>query len=76
MKTNYQSTTKDIEKGKITLRILQERLVKKQGEYNALQGKPVTKNREEKSKEIKEKREKVKNHKIFDPEYGKKKSFT
>ena len=68
-----QSTTKDIEKGKITLRILQERLVKKQGEYNALQGKPVTKNREEKSKEIKEKREKVKNHKIFDPEYGKKK---
>ena len=67
-----QDITRNIEKKKISLRILKERLVKKQGEYNALQGKPVTKNREEKSKEMREKREKMKNHKIFDPDYGKK----
>ncbi len=72
LQASIQSISKKIEEGKISLRILQERYIKKQSEYNQLAGKPIIKSKEQKLDEIKEKMHKLKNHQIFDPNYGKK----
>jgi chromosome segregation ATPase len=64
--------SKKIEEDKINLRILQERYTKKQSEYNQLAGKPIIKTKDQKLEEMKQKMEKLKNHQIFDPKYGKK----
>ena len=64
--------SKKIEEDKINLRIFQERLIKKQSEYNQLAGKPIIKSKEQKMDEMKEKMQKLKNRQIFDPNYGKK----
>ena len=72
LQASIQSISKKIEEDKINLRILQERYIKKQSEYNQLAGKPIIKSKEQKLDEIKEKMHKLKNHQIFDPNYGKK----
>ena len=69
---SIQEISKKIEEDKINLRILQERHIKKQSEYNQLAGKPIIKSKEQKMEEMKEKMQKLKNHQIFDPNYGKK----
>lgn len=69
---SIQEISKKIEDYKINLRILQERHIKKQSEYNQLAGKPIIKSKEQILDEIKVKMEKLKNHQIFDPNYGKK----
>lgn len=70
---SIQEISLKIEGDKISLRILKERLVKKKNEYNKLARKPIIKSKEQKLTELKEKLEKLKNHHIFDPHYGKKK---
>jgi hypothetical protein len=72
LQLSIQRISKKIEEDKINLRILQERFIKKQSEYNQLAGKPIIKSKEQKLDEIKEKMQKLKNHQIFDPNYGKK----
>ena len=72
LQLSIQRLNKKIEEDKINLRILQERHIKKQSEYNQLAGKPIIKSKEQKLEEIKAKMEKLKNHQIFDPNYGKK----
>ena len=72
LQLSIQRLSKKIEEDKINLRILQERHVKKQSEYNQLAGKPIIKSKEQRLEEIKEKMQKLKNHQIFDPNYGKK----
>ena len=72
LQLSIQRLSKKIEEDKINLRILQERHVKKQSEYNQLAGKPINKSKEQRLEEIKEKMQKLKNHQIFDPNYGKK----
>ena len=72
LQLSIQRISKKIEEDKINLRILQERFIKKQSEYNQLAGKPIIKSKEQRLDEIKEKMQKLKNHKIFDPNYGKK----
>lgn len=72
LQKSIQEISKKIEEDKINLRILQERHIKKQSEYNQLAGKPIIKSKEQKMQEMKEKMEKLKNHQIFDPNYGKK----
>jgi len=72
LQASIQSISKKIEEDKINLRILQERNIKKLCEYNQLAGKPIIKSKEQKLDEIKEKMHKLKNHQIFDPNYGKK----
>ena len=69
---SIQEISKKIEEDKINLRILQERHIKKQSEYNQLAGKPIIKSKEQKMEEMKEKMQKLKNRQIFDPNYGKK----
>ena len=69
---SIQEISKKIEEDKINLRILQERHIKRQSEYNQLAGKPIIKSKEQKMEEMKEKMQKLKNHQIFDPNYGKK----
>jgi hypothetical protein len=69
---SIQEISKKIEEDKINLRLLQERHIKKQSEYNQLAGKPIIKSKEQKMEEMKEKMQKLKNHQIFDPNYGKK----
>lgn len=73
LQKSIQKISMKIEEDKINLRILQERFVKKQSEYNQLSGKPIIKSKEQKLNELKEKLEKLKHHHIFDPNYGKKK---
>ena len=72
LQLSIQAISKKIEEDKINLRILQERHTKKQSEYNQLAGKPIIKTKEQKMEEMKEKMEKLKNHQVFDPNYGKK----
>ena len=72
LQLSIQRLSKKIEEDKINLRILQERHIKKQSEYNQLAGKPIIKSKEQRLEEIKEKMQKLKNHQIFDPNYGKK----
>ena len=72
LQISIQKISKKIEEDKINLRILQERHTKKQSEYNQLAGKPVIKSKEQKLEEMKDKMQKLKNHQIFDPNYGKK----
>ena len=72
LQLSIQRISKKIEEDKINLRILQERFIKKQSEYNQLAGKPIIKSKEQKLDEIKEKMQKLKKHQIFDPNYGKK----
>ena len=72
LQISIQKLNKKIEEDKINLRILQERYIKKQSEYNQLAGKPITKSKEQKLEEMKEKMKKIKNRQIFDPNYGKK----
>ena len=72
LQLSIQSISKEIEENKINLRILQERHIKKLSEYNQLAGKPIIKSKEQRMEEIKEKMQKLKNHQIFDPNYGKK----
>ena len=72
LQKTIHAINKKIEEDKINLRILQERNIKKQSEYNQLAGKPIIKSKEQKMEEIKEKMQKLKNHQIFDPNYGKK----
>ena len=72
LQLSIQRISKQIEEYKINLRILQERHTKKLSEYNQLEGKPIIKSREQKMEEMKEKMEKLKNHQVFDPNYGKK----
>ena len=72
LQLSIQRLSKKIEEDKINLRILQERHIKKQSEYNQLAGKPIIKSKEQRLDEIKEKMQKLKNHQIFDPNYGKK----
>ena len=72
LQLSIQAISKKIEEDKINLRILQERHTKKQSEYNQLAGKPIIKSKEQKIEEMKEKMEKLKNHQVFDPNYGKK----
>ena len=72
LQKSIQEISKVIEENKINLRILQERHVKKQSEYNQLAGKPIIKSKEQRLEEIKEKMQKLKAHQIFDPNYGKK----
>ena len=72
LQLSIQAISKKIEEDKINLRILQERHTKKQSEYNQLAGKPIIKSREQKMEEMKDKMEKLKNHQVFDPNYGKK----
>ena len=72
LQESIQNISIKIEEDKINLRILQERYTKKLSEYNLLSGKPVIKTKEQKREEMKQKMEKLKNHKIFDPDYGKK----
>jgi len=69
---SIQKISKKIEEDKMSLRILQERHTKRQSEYNQLAGKPIIKTKDQKLEEMKQKMEKLKNHKIFDPNYGKK----
>ena len=52
---------------KSTNNILKERYEKKIGEYEELQGKPKPKTKEQRSKEIQKKLEKLKHHKVSDP---------
>ena len=72
IQNSIQRISKKIEVDKINLRILQERYTKKLSEYNQLAGKPVIKTKDQKMEEMKQKMEKLKNHQIFDPKYGKK----
>ena len=72
LQESIQKISKKIEEDKMNLRLLQERHIKKQSEYNELAGKPVIKSREQKVNEMKANMQKLKNHKIFDPNYGKK----
>ena len=72
IQNSIQRISKKIEEDKINLRILQERYTKKQSEYNQLAGKPIIKTKDQKLEEMKQKMEKLKNHQIFDPKYGKK----
>jgi len=72
LQKSIQEISKKIEEDKINLRILQERNIKKQSEYNQLAGKPIIKSKEQKMEEMKEKMQKLKNRQIFDPNYGKK----
>ena len=69
---SIRKISKKLEEDKINLRILQERYTKKQCEYNQLSGKPIIKSKEQKMEEMKQKMEELKNHRIFDPAYGKK----
>ena len=72
LQESIQKISNKIEEDKMNLRLLQERHIKKQSEYNELAGKPAIKSREQKVNEMKAKMQKLKNHKIFDPNYGKK----
>ena len=59
-----QLVTRKIEREKIKLRIIDERLEAKKKQYNQLQGKPVEKTDEEKEREHKKKSEQNKAHKL------------
>ena len=72
LQLSIQRISKKIEEDKINLRILQERFIKKQSEYNQFAGKPIIKTKEQKFEEMKEKLHRLRNHQIFDPNYGKK----
>ena len=72
LQRSIHEISQKIEEDKINLRILKERHIKKQGEFNKLSGKPVNKTKEQVLQEVKTKIEKYKNRQIFDPNYGKK----
>lgn len=72
LQISIHEISQKIEEDKINLRILKERHLKKQGEFNKLSGKPVSKTKEQVLQEVKTKIEKYKNRQIFDPNYGKK----
>ena len=72
LQLSIQRISKKSEEDKINLRILQERFIKKQSEYNQLAGKPIIKSKEQRMDEMKAKLEKLKKRQIFDPNYGKK----
>ena len=72
LQLSIHEISQKIEEDKINLRILKERHIKKQSEFNKLSGKPVTKTKEQVLQDVKTKIEKYKNRQIFDPNYGKK----
>ena len=72
LQRSIHEISQKIEEDKINLRIIKERHIKKQGEFNKLSGKPVNKTKEQVLQEVKTKIEKYKNRQIFDPNYGKK----
>ena len=72
LQNSIHEISKKIEEDKINLRILQERLFKRQSEYNKLAGKPAIKTKEQILQEVKLKIQTYKNRQIFDPNYGKK----
>ena len=72
LQRSIHEISQKIEEDKISLRILKERHIKKQGEFNKLSGKPVNKTKEQVLQDVKTKIEKYQNRQIFDPNYGKK----
>ena len=65
LQESIQKISNKIEEDKMNLRLLQERHIKKQSEYNELAGKPAIKSREQKVNEMKAKMQKLKTIKFL-----------